>query len=134
MGVLTRTLILLLAIFPVLTGAQPKPQTKVRLLLSHEVARPGETITAAVEMDSAPGWHTYWRNPGDSGIATALEWEVPEGIKAGSIQWPAPHKSTLQGLGAYAYDGREYLLIPLAISPNATPATVQLKVKVDWLE
>ena len=134
MGVLTRTLILLLAIFPVLTGAQPKPQTKVRLLLSHEVAPPGETITAALEMASAPGWHTYWRNAGDAGIPTTIEWELPQGIKAGPIQWPVPHKLILLDLGAYAYEGTEYLLIPLTIGADAKPGTLQLKAKVDWLE
>ena len=135
MGVLTRTVILLLVVFPVVVGAQaPKPQTKVRLLLSHEVARPGETITAIVEMASAPRWHTYWRNAGDAGIPTTIEWELPAGVKAGSIQWPVPHKLSLLSLAAYAYEGTEYLLIPLTIGLDAKTGAVQLKAKVDWLE
>jgi thiol:disulfide interchange protein len=134
MGVLTRTLIVLLALLPVMTQAQPKPQTKVRLLFSHDVVQPGQTITAALELASAPGWHTYWRNPGDAGIATTIEWQLPEGVKAGAIRWPVPHKLTLQSLAAYAYEGTEYLLIPLTVSTNARAGSMQLKAKVDWLE
>jgi thiol:disulfide interchange protein len=134
MGGLTRIILILLAFAPFAFGATPPPQTKVRLLLSHEVARPGETITAALELASAPLWHTYWRNAGDAGLPTTIEWELPAGMKAGQIQWPVPHKLTLQGLAAYAYEGTEYLLIPLTISAVAKPGAFQLKAKVDWLE
>src|SRR5436309_36912 len=57
----------------------PPPKTKVSLLLSHSAARPGETITAALRLDSEPGWHTYWRNEGDAGIPTSIEWTLPPG-------------------------------------------------------
>src|SRR5688572_1855630 len=134
MGVLTRVVILLLALAPAISMAQPKPQTKARFLLSHEVARPGDTITVAVELASAPRWHTYWRNPGDSGMPTTIAWELPDTIKPGAIGWPVPHKQTLVGLGAYAYEGTETLVIPLTISADAKPGTVQLKAEVGWLE
>ena len=46
-------------------------------------AAPGSTAIVAVRQDIEPGWHTYWRNPGDSGGATTLTWTVPAGIRAG---------------------------------------------------
>lgn len=137
MNRVTRIAFLLLAMVATVSGALPggpAPQTRMRLLLSHEVARPGETITAALEMVSAPGWHTYWRNPGDAGIATSIEWELPAGVNALPIQWPVPAKTTLLQLGSYAFEGTEYLLIPIKISPDAKNGTVDLKGLVDWLE
>src|SRR5688572_16668259 len=125
--------VLVLALLPALRAAD-QAQTSVKLLLSHEVARPGETITAAVEVTSAPNWHTYWRNPGDAGLATTIEWELPAGLSAGAIQWPVPHKMELMKLAAYVYEGTEYLLIPLTIAPDAKQGTYELKGELTWLE
>ena len=60
-------------------------KTQVRLLLSAETARPGETVMAGIELRMPPGWHTYWRNPGESGKPTTVEWELPPGITAEDI-------------------------------------------------
>lgn len=132
MGRLLRWIPVVFALAPVLFAAEP--QTRVKLLLSHEVARPGETITAALEVSSNPKWHTYWRNPGDAGIATTVKWDLPAGITAGEIQWPVPHKMTLIGLSAYVYEGTEYLLVPLKVSDAAKPGDFTLKADVAWLE
>ena len=118
--------LLLLALLPALRAAD-QVQTSVKLLLSHEVARPGETITAAIEVTSNPNWHTYWRNPGDAGLATTIEWELPAGLSAGAIQWPVPHKMELMKLAAYVYEGTEYLLIPLTVGSDAKPGSYELK-------
>ena len=50
------------------------------------------------------GWHVYWRNPGDSGLATALNWTLPPGVTAGELQWPYPHRSQLGDIVNYGYD------------------------------
>lgn len=134
----TKQFALLLFLFALTTGLSrgqgPEPQTAVKLLLSHEVAKPGDTVTAAIELSSAPDWHTYWRNPGDAGLATTIEWELPPGITAGAIQWPVPHKMTLLDVGAYVYEGTEYLLIPLTIAADAKSGTFDLKAVLSWLE
>jgi thiol:disulfide interchange protein len=124
----------LLALLPIARAADKEAQTKVKLLLSHEIAKPGDTVTAAIELSSAPNWHTYWRNPGDAGLATTIEWELPPGITAGPIEWPVPHKMTLQSVGAYVYEGTEYLLIPLTIGADAKAGTFDLKAALSWLE
>ncbi len=51
---------------------------------------PGGELTVALRLAIAPGWHTYWRNPGDSGLPTTIAWQLPAGITAGPIEWPAP--------------------------------------------
>src|SRR5687767_7357469 len=80
-----------------LGGASPfarKRPVRARLVLSHETAKPGETVMAAVELTMDAGWHTYWRNAGDSGEATKILWGAMDGLSPGEIQWPVPEKFT----------------------------------------
>ena len=73
-------------------------KTQARLILSAEAARPGETVTAGVLLKMPSGWHTYWKNPGDSGEATKIVWQLPGGVQAGEIQWPVPEKLNVDGV------------------------------------
>jgi len=74
-------------------SAQAAAHTHAQLILAAETARPGDTVMAGVHLHMDPGWHTYWRNAGQSGIATTNIWELPKGVTAGKIQWPVPDKS-----------------------------------------
>lgn len=86
-------------------------------------AAPGSTAIVAVRQDIEPGWHTYWRNPGDSGAATTLAWTLPEGVGAGDIVWPLPERQRLSGLMNYGYAGEVYLPVPIEIPATARPGT-----------
>ena len=66
--------------------------TQARLVLAAAKARPGDTVLAGVQLRMEPRWHTYWRNPGASGAATMIDWQLPAGVTAGEIQWPVPEK------------------------------------------
>ncbi len=57
--------------------------TKVHLTLSAEAARPGDTVMAAIRLQMQPQWHTYWRNAGDAGIPTTVDWALPPGSPPG---------------------------------------------------
>ncbi|MEO5802402.1 MAG: protein-disulfide reductase DsbD domain-containing protein [Verrucomicrobiota bacterium] len=113
-------------------------QTKVQLVLSVESAKPGESILAGVQMKMPPGWHTYWKNPGDSGSATEIEWTLPEGISAGEIQWPLPRKDVIAAGDSkfitYVFDDEIVLLIPLKIGSNISPGEKNISAKVSWQE
>jgi thiol:disulfide interchange protein len=124
---------LLLILNPV-AWAQPTPHTKATLYLSDSAAKPGSTITAALHLKMDPGWHTYWKNSGDSGKATKITWDLPPGVTAGEIQWPAPEKVELDGLFTYAYHEEAALLIPLTIGADAPAGNVAIKAKANWLE
>jgi len=87
-------------------------------------ATPGATVVVAVHQKIAPGWHTYWRNPGDSGGATTLDWTLPNGVEAEPILWPLPQRQRLQGLMNYGYSGEVYLPVPIRIPANARPGSV----------
>lgn len=86
-----------------LPGALPAAHTQARLVLSAAAAKPGDTITAGVHLKMDPGWHTYWKNPGGPGLPTTIAWRLPEGVKAGEIEWPLPEKYVTQEITTYVY-------------------------------
>jgi len=108
--------------------------TQVRLVLSADTARPGDTVLAGVDLKMDPGWHTYWKNPGAAGLATKIEWQLPPGVTAGEIQWPLPEKLPPAEVTTYGYDDEVVLLVPLKLAPDLKPGPLDLKAKVSWLE
>ncbi|MBW8864999.1 MAG: thioredoxin family protein, partial [Verrucomicrobia bacterium] len=117
-------------------AAPAKHHTQVTLLLSAADAKPGDTIYAGVDMKMEPAWHTYWKNPGDAGQATKIEWQLPPGISAGEIQWPLPSKLPPAEVTTYGYEDEVVLIVPLTIETNSNlpMGQVDLKAKVSWLE
>lgn len=108
--------------------------TTVKLVLSHDSARAGETVMAGVVLRMEKGWHTYWRNGGDSGAPTEIAWTLPPGVTAGEIQWPVPERYETEGLFTYVYHDEVVLLVPLRLAANARSGAFELKAKVSWLE
>ncbi len=104
------------------------------LVAQTTAARPGETITLGLRLIHDPHWHTYWRNPGDSGLPTQLEWELPSGWKAGPIQWPTPKRMAIGPLANYGYEGDIILPVAVQVPRNAQAGTeVTLKARASWL-
>jgi thiol:disulfide interchange protein len=108
--------------------------THVELLLSANPARPGDTIWAGVDLKMDTGWHTYWKNPGESGIATTIKWDLPPAVTAGEIQWPLPEKLPPAEVTTYGYEHEVMLLVPLTLATNLTAGPLVLKADVSWLE
>ena len=108
--------------------------TQAQLLLSAETVRPGDTIWAGVDLKMEPGWHTYWKNPGDAGMATTIKWDLPPGVTAGEIQWPLPEKLPPLEVTTCGYENEVMLLVPLKIETNFPAGEIDLKANVSWLE
>jgi thiol:disulfide interchange protein DsbD len=108
--------------------------TRASLLLAAEAARPGDTVMAAVRLQMARGWHTYWRNPGESGKATEIVWKLPAGVTAGEIQWPPPETYTASEMTTYVYHDEVFLLVPLTLAGDLRPGPLDIQAEVDWLE
>jgi thiol:disulfide interchange protein DsbD len=115
-------------------AAEGDLMTKARLVLPVATARAGDTVLVGVRFEMAPPWHIYWRNPGESGVPTSVEWKLPKGVTAGPIQWPAPHRFTAGGLTTYVYDTETVLLAPLQLASNLPAGRLELAAKVSWLE
>ncbi|MBW4091135.1 MAG: cytochrome C biogenesis protein, partial [Proteobacteria bacterium] len=96
---------------------------------------PGKPFHLGLLLRMAPGWHTYWRNPGDAGAAPDLHLVLPAGTVAGPLAWPAPRVVHEGPLTTYAYTGT--LLLALTVTPHATapPGTTGLPIvaHADWL-
>ena len=123
--------LVLLCAAPVGLGAA---HTEVELSLSHREARAGESITAVIRLRMPTGWHTYWRNPGESGEATKVVWDLPPGWEAGALEFPAPEKHVAGGFTTYVHHGEISLLNALKIPASAPAGEVILKGKVVWQE
>jgi thiol:disulfide interchange protein DsbD len=96
----------------------------------------GQPVWVGLQLTHQPEWHTYWRNPGDSGLPTQIELNLPAGITAGDVQWPLPHKLKAGHLTNYGYDKTVLLAVPLTISKeykSNAAQTLDLQVRANWL-
>lgn len=96
--------------------------------------RPGSTQSIGILLRMDEHWHTYWQNPGDSGLPTEVKWELPAGFEAGPLQWPLPERSELAGLASLAYEGQVLLVSELKVPATLKPGDkVKLAADVKWL-
>ena len=107
-------------------------------LLAHapQGVQAGQTFWLGLKIVHAPHWHTYWQNPGDSGLPTQLHWQLPAGLQAGEIAWPLPKKIPIGTLANYGYEGTLLLAVPVTVTPQfQPPLTGQLRVtlQAEWL-
>jgi len=117
-------------------AAQPVKTDHVtaELVAERSGVRPGDSLQIGLRLQHIPHWHTYWRNPGDSGLPTALTWALPAGASTGDIEWPAPKRLPIGPLVNYGYEGD--LLLPLRFTApaNAKPgSTLTLRAQATWL-
>jgi thiol:disulfide interchange protein DsbD len=95
---------------------------------------PGGTVYVALRQKIIPGWHTYWRNPGDAGEATKITWTLPSGWSAGDMVWPTPQKAKLGPLLDYAYEGEVLIPVPISAPVGAqVGTTISLTADVFYL-
>ena len=119
---------------PVNGGAVNSGHVQVQLVADEAAVAPGGVVHLALRQQIAPGWHTYWRNPGDSGQATTLAWTLPPGWTAGDIVWAPPKKLPLPPLMDYGYEGQVLLPVAVTVPKNAAPGqSVTLKARADYL-
>ena len=108
-------------------------------LLAHapDGADAGKTVWLGLQLTHQPEWHTYWKNSGDSGLPTTLQWTLPPGVLAGEIAWPLPKKIPIGNLANYGFDGTVLLPVPLTITPDFKPSLpnseIEIKLKASWL-
>jgi len=110
-------------------------ERKVAIDLLSETAaiRPGQPFWVALRQEIAPGWHTYWENPGDSGEPTRIDWTLPAGFSASDIHWPAPKAIPYGTLMNYGYSGEALLLVRITPPEDLSADRVTLKAESRWL-
>ncbi|HKE46929.1 MAG TPA: protein-disulfide reductase DsbD domain-containing protein, partial [Rhodanobacteraceae bacterium] len=106
----------------------------VELISEHASLAPGQSMQLGLLLRHEPHWHTYWINPGDSGLPTTLAWTLPPGLKAQDIAWPLPTRFDVGGLYNFGYDGETLLPITLAVPADAKAGTsAHLAAEAKWL-
>jgi thiol:disulfide interchange protein DsbD len=93
----------------------------------------GRVFWMGLQLQHAPDWHTYWKNPGDSGLPTTLHWQLPEGLQAGDVAWPTPQKFPLGDLANHGYSGQVVLPVPVRVGPGYTGGDVRIRLEASWL-
>jgi len=93
----------------------------------------GQPLWLGLSLDHKPHWHTYWKNPGDSGLPTTLQWTLPEGFKAGEIEWPTPARLPIGPLMNHGYEGRLLLPVKVEVPAGYAADTLPVKLRADWL-
>jgi thiol:disulfide interchange protein DsbD len=93
----------------------------------------GQPMWLGLQITHQPEWHTYWKNPGDSGLPTVLEWTLPAGVTAGEIAWPTPKKIPIGNLANYGYEGTVLLPVPLTVAPGFKDEQLSVRLKASWL-
>jgi thiol:disulfide interchange protein DsbD len=118
--------------FAAVAGAEEELQLRADLVAEHVALKAGATQTLGLRLRHEPHWHSYWINPGDSGLPTTLTWSVPAGWSVDEIAWPAPTRFEVDGLYNFGYEGE--LVLPLTITVPADAAgTVRLEALAKWL-
>ena len=124
---------------------------RATLVTEASAVAPGAVFALGLRLEMKPGWHTYWRNPGDSGEATRITWTFPPEITlagtgsrsgpagsedngAGAILWPAPQRLPLGPLVNYGYEGSVLLAVPVRVAPTAPASgTLVIRARASWL-
>lgn len=115
------------------SGVVATERTEARIV-TDGAAVPGGTVRAGLHLKHAPNWHSYWVNPGDSGLPTTIDWQLPEGWSAGDIAWPAPHRIPAGPFVNYGYGDDILLPVPIRVPQGAEPgSTVTVQAEATWL-
>ena len=94
----------------------------------------GQPLWLGLQIAHQPGWHTYWKNPGDSGLPTELRWTLPAGVDVGDIAWPVPQKLRVEQMANYGYEGTVLLPVALQLAPSFKAAEhLTVRLHASWL-
>lgn len=100
--------------------------SKVRLVSGTVDASGRPALVAGVELRMDPGWKTYWRNPGDSGVPPSFDWSGSKNLKDAEVLYPTPHRFADAGGTAIGYDGE--VIFPVRLTPEREGEPVELKL------
>ena len=116
------------------TAVVTTPQVRAELVAhAPEGVAAGKAMWLGLKIEHQPHWHTYWKNPGDSGQPTTLAWTLPGGVTAGDIEWPTPVRLPIGPLMNFGYEGTVLLPVALVVPAAFSADTLAVKLRADWL-
>jgi thiol:disulfide interchange protein DsbD len=131
----SRTLTFGVALLLCAAGARaagtPIPHGTVELIAENQWIAAGNTLNLGLRFQLEKGWHIYWVNPGDSGEPPRVKWQLPMGLTAGAMQWPAPQRLGTSSIVDFGYEDAVMLIVPLhAKAGLAAPQPARLSAEV----
>ena len=126
------SLALLLLSIPAHALESPPARTSrvtATLISDQDTVQPGKPLQLGLRLRIAPGWHTYWQNPGDAGAPPELNLVLPPGTTAGPLQWPTPTRLPEGPVMTYAYQTE--VVLPLTVTPAA--GDLVINATATWL-
>jgi thiol:disulfide interchange protein/DsbC/DsbD-like thiol-disulfide interchange protein len=115
------------------TGVQRVDAVEVELVAERLAVRPGERVLLGLRIRHEPHWHTYWRNPGDSGLATQIEPSAPAGTRFDAVRWPAPVRLWVGPLANYGYEDEIVLPFAAEVPRDLTGPRLRIEAAAQWL-
>ena len=100
------------------------PHCDVDLTAAFTKIEPGSVIAVGLRFRLDPGWHFYWKNPGESGLPPEIKWTLPEGFEIVETYWPTPHRVTVAGMVNYVYEDEATLLVQIRVPGEYEVGTV----------
>jgi thiol:disulfide interchange protein/DsbC/DsbD-like thiol-disulfide interchange protein len=133
-----KSLLFSAAMLPALVAAQGSivttPQVRAELVAhAPEGVAAGGSLQLGLRIQHQPHWHTYWKNPGDSGLPTVLNWSLPAGFAVGDIEWPTPSPLPLGPLVNFGYEGELLLPVTVQVPAGFAADALQVKLHAEWL-
>jgi thiol:disulfide interchange protein DsbD len=115
-------------------GAEAGAKVQASAVLDTTTVSGGEPFEVAITLATNPGWHIYWSNPGESGLATGFELTLPPGFKAEKVEYPVPHAFVMPGdVTIYGYEGKTTFLVKVTPPAGVSGSVSPIKVKASWL-
>jgi thiol:disulfide interchange protein DsbD len=107
---------------------------KLELIADTSHVQPGKKLTIAARFEIAPGWHIYWENPGESGLATEASFSAPAGYDVGDVRFPGPERFQTPGetAASYGYE-KEAVLSSTVAAPARVAGPARFAVQATWL-
>ncbi len=105
----------------------------VSLISEQKTIAPGHAFLVGFHIQHEPGYHTYWQSPGIVGLATQLDWELPEGFQASPLTWPYPERCDMVGHPCHGYHRDVTLLTTITPPATFTGDQVTLTATASWM-
>ncbi len=121
------------------TNASDSPNFQKKLVHAEIVSnrksiQAGKTFMAGVKFKMEPGWHIYYKESGDAGMPTQIEWILPEGFSAGPLLWQEPKHFDEEGIKTNGYAGSTFIASQISVPANIKDLrSVSIEAKVKWL-
>ena len=111
----------------------PIPHGTVELIAENPWITVGHRLDLGLRFELEKGWHIYWVNPGDSGEPPRVGWQLPMGLTAGPMEWPAPRRLGASSIVDFGYEDRVMLIVPIRADANLAaeqPARLGAELRV----